>query len=109
MWSKGEKLEGISVSAKENNIQPLIEEMKKVLEIGEVAIKPSFNNTRQLGILKNIINFLNNAIKDAKDNQPIDLVSVNIMAAYNASLDLTGENNKNDLTDEIFSRFCVGK
>lgn len=104
-----EKVDGILVSAKENKIQPVLDEMKKALEIGNVTIKPSFNNTRQLGILKNIVMFLNVAIKDAKNDQPTDLISVNIMSAYNAALDLTGENNKNDLTDEIFSRFCVGK
>ena len=72
-------------------------------------IKPTFNNVRQLGILKQMDFYLKNAIKDTKDEQPIDLISVNLMAAYNCALDLLGENNKNDLTDEIFSRFCVGK
>lgn len=103
------KTNEIMVSAKNNDITDLINEIKRVLEIGDVRIKPTFNNTRQLGILKNIVMFLNSAIKDAKDNQPVDLISVNVMAAYNAALDLTGDNNKNDLTDEIFSRFCVGK
>ena len=97
------------ISAKENNIEPLIKEIKKVMNIGELSVKPSFNNTRQLGLLKNISNSLKTAIEDAKKDQPIDLISVSIMVAYNAALDLTGENNKNDLTNEIFSRFCVGK
>ena len=52
---------------------------------------------------------LRKAIEDTNNNQPIDLISVSIMSAYNCALDLLGENNKNDLTDEIFSRFCVGK
>lgn len=108
LLSKKEK-DKIYISAKENNISELINKIKEELNIGEVTIKPSFNNTRQLGILKSMVMYLNQAILDAKDNQPIDLISVNIMAAYNSSLDLLGENNKNDLTDEIFSRFCVGK
>ncbi|MBQ0008776.1 MAG: tRNA uridine-5-carboxymethylaminomethyl(34) synthesis GTPase MnmE [Firmicutes bacterium] len=99
----------IYISAKENDISELVNRIKEELNIGEVTIKPSFNNTRQLGILKSMVMYLEQAIEDAKDNQPIDLISVNIMAAYNSSLDLLGENNKNDLTDEIFSRFCVGK
>ena len=37
--------------------------------------------------------YLNNAIKDTNDNQPIDLISVSLMAAYNCALDLLGENN----------------
>lgn len=99
----------VYVSAKENNIEPLLNKIKEVMDIGELSVKPSFNNTRQLGLLKNIAVSLENAVKDAKDNQPIDLISVSIMTAYNSALDLLGESNKNDLTDEIFSRFCVGK
>ena len=97
------------ISAKENDVEPLINEIKKVMNIGELSVKPSFNNTRQLGLLKNISNSLKTAIEDAKKDLPVDLISVSIMVAYNAALDLTGENNKNDLTNEIFCRFCVGK
>ncbi len=99
----------IYISAKNGQIEPLINKIKEIMEIDEFELKPSFNNERQLGILKNIVFNLNVAIKDAKDGQPIDLVSTSILLAYNSSLDLLGENNKNDLTDEIFSRFCVGK
>ena len=99
----------VYISAKNNDINQLLVKIKEVLDIGEVTIKPTFNNTRQLGILKQMSFYLNNAIKDTKEEQPIDLISVSIMAAYNCALDLLGENNKNDLTDEIFSRFCVGK
>ena len=99
----------IYISAKNNDINPLLNRIKEELDIGEVVIKPTFNNTRQLGILKQMSFYLTNAIKDTKEDQPIDLISVSIMAAYNCALDLLGENNKNDLTDEIFSRFCVGK
>ena len=97
------------ISAKNNDMSALLNKIKEELNIGDVVIKPTFNNTRQLGILKQMVFYLKNAIEDTKANQPIDLVSVSIMAAYNCSLDLLGQNNKNDLTDEIFSRFCVGK
>ena len=99
----------IYISAKENDISKLIEKIKEELNIGEITIRPSFSNVRQLDLLKSIVMFLGMAIVDAKEMKPIDLISVNIMAAYNCSLDLLGLNNKNDLTDEIFSRFCVGK
>ena len=101
--------EKLYISAKNNDVSALLNRIKEELNIGEVIIKPTFNNTRQLGILKQMVFYLKNAIEDTKQNQPIDLVSVSIMAAYNCSLDLLGQNNKNDLSDEIFSRFCVGK
>lgn len=97
------------ISAKEKDIKPLLDKIKETMNIGELTIKPSFNNTRQLGILKNIVFNLSQAIADAENNEPIDLISTSLMVAYNASLELLGESNKNDLVDEIFSRFCVGK
>ena len=100
---------GIFISAINNDVGPLLEQIKKELDIGEVVIKPTFNNVRQLGLLKQMVFYLRNAIQDAQEDKPIDLISVSIMSAYNTALDLLGENNKNDLTDEIFSRFCVGK
>lgn len=99
----------IYVSALNKNINSLIEEIKKVMEIDEINIKPSFNNSRQIGLLKAIVINLKQALNDAKAGLSTDLISASILLAYNASLDLLGKNNKNDLTDEIFSRFCVGK
>lgn len=106
---KDKKSDAIYVSALNNDVKPLINKIIEVMNIGEISAKPSFNNTRQLGLLKNMVNNLEKAIIDAKNDEPIDLISVSIMLAYNSALDLLGENNKNDLSDEIFSRFCVGK
>lgn len=99
----------IYVSAKNGDVKELTKKIKEMMNIGDANVKPSFSNTRQLGLLKAIVNSLNIAIKDAKDDQPVDLISTSVMIAYNSSLDLIGGTNKNDLTDEIFSRFCVGK
>ena len=99
----------IYVSAIKNDIKPLLDGMVKMLELDEVSIKPSFTNTRQIGLLKNIVGQIDIAIRDAEANEPSDLISASLMIAYNFSLDLLGESNKNDLSDEIFSRFCVGK
>lgn len=106
---KNKKADHLYVSAKNKDVQKLIDKIKEMMDIGSANVKPSFGNSRQLGLLKNILNSLKTAIKDAESNQPVDLISTSIMIAYNSALDLIGENNKNDLTDEIFSRFCVGK
>ena len=97
------------ISVKEHDIKPLLDLIKKELNISPIKLRPSFYNIRQLAILKRIASLLETAINDVDNDEPIDLISVSIMSAYNASLDLLGEGNKNDLTDEIFSRFCVGK
>ena len=99
----------IYVSAIKNDIKPLLDGMVRMLELDDISVKPSFTNTRQIGLLKNIVNHIELAIRDAEADEPTDLISASLMIAYNYSLDLLGESNKNDLTDEIFSRFCVGK
>ena len=99
----------VYISALTGDIEPLLMKIKEVLDLDELSVAPTFNNERQLGLLKKMVDALKLAIKDVDSGEPIDLVAVSIMSAYNLALDLLGEGNKNDLSDEIFSRFCVGK
>ena len=39
----------------------------------------------------------------------LDLISVNVKLAYDSIRNILGEEVKTDLSEEIFSRFCVGK
>ena len=108
--AKNRKENNLYISALNKDIDPLLKEITKVLAINQdVYEQPSLNNARQLGLLGAIRESLLQAVEDAKNNQPIDLVSVNLLSAYNATLEILGEGNKNDITEEIFSRFCVGK
>lgn len=99
----------IYISALNNDIEPLLQAIKNELGLDDFVIAPSFTNARQIGILKAMKENLQRAIDDVNNNCPIDLVSSNILLAYNCALELLGLDNKNDLTKEIFSRFCVGK
>ena len=98
------------ISALNNDINPLKEEIYKVLGIKEEAFRtPSLNNVRQLGLLKVAKEALLKAKEDAYNDLSIDLVSVSLMDAYNAILEILGEYKQTDISKEIFSRFCVGK
>ena len=52
---------------------------------------------------------LNKAKIDAENDLTVDLISVSLLEAYKAILEILGEENQTDLSKEIFSRFCVGK
>jgi len=98
------------ISALNNDINPLKEEIYKALGIKEEAFRtPSLNNVRQLGLLKVTKDALLKAKEDAENDLSIDLVSVSLMDAYNAILEILGEYKQTDISKEIFSRFCVGK
>ncbi|MCQ2776138.1 MAG: tRNA uridine-5-carboxymethylaminomethyl(34) synthesis GTPase MnmE [Bacilli bacterium] len=106
-----EKIDGnIYISAKENNLDELIKQLRLLIGIEESAFKnPALNNTRQIGLLKKADNALKKAKEDALNNLSVDLLSVSLMEAYKAVLEILGEENQADFAKEIFSRFCVGK
>ena len=102
--------DGIYVSALKQDIKPLVKEIYRVVGLEENTFKqPALNNTRQIGLLKQARTALLKAKEDAENDLTVDLLSVNLMDAYNAILDILGERNRTDLSKEIFSRFCVGK
>ena len=100
----------IYVSAINNDLEPLVKEIYKVVGLDEQSFKqPALANTRQIGLLKQAKTSLEKAKEDASNDLTVDLISINLMDAYNAILDILGERNRTDLSKEIFSRFCVGK
>lgn len=115
IYNKADKIidkndKNIYVSALENDIKPLVDEIYRVVGLDQQSFKrPALTNTRQIGLLKQARSSLLKAKEDAENDLTVDLISINLMDAYNAILDILGERNKTDLSKEIFSRFCVGK
>ena len=104
------QVEGIKISALNKDIKPLVDEIYRVVGLDEQSFKqPALNNARQLGLLEKIKESLLKAKEDAKNDLTVDLISISLMEAYNAILEILGEANQTDLSKEIFSRFCVGK
>ena len=98
------------ISALNKNVQPLVDEIYRVVGLDEQSFKqPALNNARQLGLLEKAKEALLKAKEDAENDLTVDLISISLMEAYNAILEILGEANQTDLSKEIFSRFCVGK
>ena len=66
-------------------------------------------NARELEILKRIEKHLKEAKNTLKLNIGIDLISIDLCSALEALNELTGESINEDIINEIFSKFCVGK
>ena len=107
---KDKKDNNIYISALQNDIKPLVNEIYKNVGLDEQAFsRPALNNTRQIGLLKQAKESLLKAKEDALNDLTVDLLSVSLMNAYSAILEILGEANQIDISKEIFSRFCVGK
>ena len=105
-------IEGISGNAKETNG---LDDLKKAI-IKELELNTNINkdmtyisNARQLSLIKKADNSLKKALKGLQDNIPVDVITIDIESAKNNLGEILGENYKDDLLDELFSRFCIGK
>lgn len=104
------KKDGVYVSALNKDVEELKKKMVDVLGVGSSSFNtPSLSNARQIGLLKQIDSLLLESQKEAEQNYPIDLINVSIHKAWSVSKELLGEDVTNDISDEIFGRFCVGK
>jgi tRNA modification GTPase len=104
------KADGISISALNKDIQVLKNEIYTRLNLtNDNYVNPSINNMRDLGLLEKIEKELSSAVNLTKNDCALDLISINLTNAYALVLELLGLSNDCDISQEIFSRFCVGK
>lgn len=98
------------ISALENDLSALEKAIHKAIGVDkESYVRPSLNNTRQLGLHRKTYEQLEIAKHEAEIEISLDLISVSLAQAFFTIKEILGENVDNDLSKEIFSRFCVGK
>ena len=104
------KEEGIYISAKNHDIKELENEISKIFALDKLnALTPSLSSSREIGLLSKAKEGLIQAKQEALMGISLDLISVNVKMSYDAIKSILGEEVKTDLSEEIFSRFCVGK
>jgi tRNA modification GTPase len=67
------------------------------------------NNKREINLLKESLNSINNAIKSINNEEPIDIVELELKNSWEYLGEIIGESYKEELIDEMFKRFCLGK
>lgn len=91
-----------------NNLEQKIKEICKINDIDNIDAT-YIGNARQISKLKEARNSLDNAKKGIKDEMPIDIVGIDIKSAWISLGEILGEENNDEMIDELFSRFCLGK
>lgn len=102
---------GIMISAKDEDVAILKEELIKVIGINtkDYENKPMLSNIRQIGLLKQALKCLDTAIRANEEGLSVDLVAVDLQDCYYALLDILGKRKQDEIIDTIFSKFCLGK
>ena len=102
----------ISASAKEEQgIQELEETVEKMFLTGTISFNDQIyiTNVRQKNALVSASESMKKVVESIGAGMPEDFFSIDLMDAYETLGSITGESAGEDLVNEIFSKFCMGK
>ena len=102
----------IPISAKEQTgIDTLEKEIKEMFFSGKVTFNDEvyITNIRQKTALQEALRSLKLVQQSIEDDMPEDFYSIDLMNAYEELGTIIGEAVEDDLVNEIFSKFCMGK
>ena len=106
------KIPVIPVSAKEEKgIKVLEKKLKEMLVNGKISFNDQIyiSNARQKIALTDAEKSMQKVVESIEAGMPEDFYSIDLMDAYEALGNITGESVGEDLINEIFSKFCMGK
>ena len=101
----------IYISIKDDkNIDEIKDRIKKLfnLEKIETGDLTYLTSARSKAILRQVLDSVSD-VREGIDNYPIDIVEIDLKKIWDLLGDIIGENYSEELLDELFSRFCVGK
>lgn len=102
----------IEISAlEETGIEKLEECMKEMFFQGDISFNDEvyITNIRHKAALEEAKRSLDMVEQSIEDSMPEDFFSIDLLGAYEALGSITGESLGEDLVNEIFSKFCMGK
>jgi len=102
----------VAVSAlHKTGIEDLEKMIRNMFLAGEVNITDQtyISNSRHIAKLHETQKSLNDSIKAIKDTLPIDMVEIDLKAAWDTLGEIIGDTSTTSLLDELFSKFCLGK
>lgn len=102
----------IEISVKENiGVNKIKEEIKRLFSIGDIITNDVtyLSNARSIALLKKSLKSIKEAEEEITINNPIDIVELSLKDAWSSLGEIIGETYTEELLDELFSRFCLGK
>ena len=110
--NKAGEIPVIPISAKEEKgIEKLEKKLKEMFINGKVSFNDQIyiSNVRQKNALADAEKSMEKVVDSINAGMPEDFYSIDLMDAYEALGSITGESVGEDLINEIFSKFCMGK
>ena len=102
----------IEISAiKQEGIETLYEKISEMFNLAQIELSNEviITNQRHKNLIVKAIENLNEAENTLKNNMPIDFIEIYLKNVLVNLGSITGEEASEEIINEIFSRFCLGK
>ena len=100
-----------SVTFKGQGITEIEDAVEDLVYGGEIVQKESMmvNNVRHIELLQQAVNSLTDALHMSEMREALDFIEVDVKNAYERLGEIIGETVSDDIINEVFARFCLGK
>ena len=102
----------VEISIKNNDgLDNLKNKIKEMFEIGNIDVSDFtyVSNARSISLLGKCLSIIDNIEKSNDNGVLVDMIEIDIKELYDILGEITGESYKEELLDEMFKRFCLGK
>ena len=104
--------DSIKISIKDNTgIEDIKNRISEIFKLDKISTNDMtyLGNARSISLLKQSLNKINECINNINNNTPIDIIELDLKECWNILGEIIGETYTDELIDQIFSRFCLGK
>lgn len=96
--------EGLGIESIEDEIETLVYGID-----GSRTNRVMVNNVRHIHLLEQAAGDLERALEMIRRKEPLDFIEVDVRSSFDALGEIIGETVSDEILDEVFSRFCLGK
>ena len=102
----------IPISIKEDvGIDKLRRKIKDIFNLEKIEQSDFtyLSSARSISLLKKSLEYLESVKKGIEENMPIDMIEIDLKQVWNILGEIIGKTYKEELIDQLFSQFCLGK
>lgn len=94
-----------------DGIEEIYNKISEIFNLDNINIDSEgvITNIRHKNLINDAIKNVREAIQTVDDGMPLDIISINIKNILESLGEITGENVSEEIINEIFSKFCLGK
>ena len=104
--------ECIKISIKEKKgLEQIKDKISEIFNLDKIKTQDMtyLSNARSISLLKKANNLLVFSLTNIENNYPIDIVEIDLKESWNTLREIIGKTYTDELLNEMFQRFCLGK